>query len=286
MVMEGVWMRSASPMVTDCGVGESEGVRQCMRFGKLIPFSGKSADSFIFSSVCFYALLKGFFGNARKRIGRIRRNHMAKEMLKLAAVERTEDFGTRGSRRLLRQGRIPCVIYGQEKPFSFTVSALEFNRLRGKLTKTSLIEIEIEGRDIVCFLKAVQEDLISDRIIHLDFYEIKRGKILTTKVSITLVGTAVGVREGGVLEQITHDAEIECLPKDLPDKIEVDISKLGVNENISISDIPAIEGVKFLDDPDTTVATIKYVRQDVPAAADEAAPAEGEQAAADKDAKK
>ena len=89
MVMEGVWMRSASPMVTDHGVGESEGVRQCMRFGKLIPFSGKSADSFISHPFVFYVLPKGFFwkcpetnradkeksyGKGNAQVGRRRKN--------------------------------------------------------------------------------------------------------------------------------------------------------------------------------------------------------------------
>ena len=219
---------------------------------------------------------------------------MAKESIRLKGIERTEDFGSRGSRRLLRSGRIPCVVYGQKKPLSFSVNALEFNRLRGKVTKTSLIDLEIEGREEVeCFLKAVQEDLITDRILHLDFYEIKRGKLLTTRVSIVLKGTPVGVREGGVLEQIERDVEIECLPRNLPDVIELDVSKLGANENMSVKDIPAIEGVKFLDDPETTVATVKFVRQDAPAA-ETAQATEGEQATAaaaapadkDKEAKK
>lgn len=174
---------------------------------------------------------------------------------------RIDDFGSRGSRRLVREGRIPCVVYGQSEPVHFSIDAREFSNKRRYITRSTILEIDIDGKQINAFVKDVQEDLLTDKVQHIDFYEILRGKLLQTRVKVVLEGTPTGVRSGGVLEQILHEAEVECFPRHLPDSIKVDVEGLDVNATLLVKDLPLYEGVKYLDDAEATVATIKYVKE-------------------------
>lgn len=179
---------------------------------------------------------------------------------------RTNDFGSAGSRRLVRQGRIPCVVYGQKEPVHFTIDAKEFANKRRYLTMSTILDINLDGTELNAFVKAVQEDFMTDTVKHIDFYEVLKGKLLQTKVKIVLEGTPTGVRNGGVLEHVLYQAEVECFPRNLPDAIKVNVENLDVNETLLVKDLPSYEGVKILDDPDTTVATIKFVKEEAPAA--------------------
>lgn len=189
-----------------------------------------------------------------------------------SAKLRTEDFGSAGSRRLVRQGRIPCVVYGQKEPVHFTIDAKEFANKRRYLTMSTILDIDLEGKELNAFVKAVQEDFMTDTVKHIDFYEVLRGKLLQTKVKVILEGTPTGVRNGGVLEHVLYEAEVECFPRNLPDAIKVNVENLDVNETLLVRDLPQYEGVKVLDDPEATVATIKFVKEDAPQAAEGEAP--------------
>lgn len=189
-----------------------------------------------------------------------------------SAKLRTEDFGSAGSRRLVRQGRIPCVVYGQKEPVHFTIDAKEFANKRRYLTMSTILDIDLEGTELNAFVKAVQEDFMTDTVKHIDFYEVLRGKLLQTKVKVVLEGTPAGVRNGGVLEHVLYEAEVECFPRNLPDAIKVNVENLDVNETLLVRDLPQYEGVKVLDDPEATVATIKFVKEEAPQAAEGEAP--------------
>ena len=195
-----------------------------------------------------------------KKTMRVKEKNMAKEIIKINAEERKSDFGSSGARRLVRKGQIPCVMYGQSTPKHFSISAQSFNAIRKKITKTTLIDLNLSGNEYECLLKDLQENLITDKIIHIDFYEIKRGKLLTARVKINFTGTAQGVREGGTLEQIMHEVEVECMPRFLPESIEVDVSSLKANEILTLADLPKIENVKYLDAENSTVATIRFTK--------------------------
>lgn len=181
---------------------------------------------------------------------------------------RIEDFGTAGSRRLVRQGRIPCVVYGQKEPVHFTIDAKEFANKRRYLTMSTILDINLDGKEFNAFVKDVQEDFMTDTVRHIDFYEVLKGKLLQTKVKVVLEGTPTGVRNGGVLEHVLYQAEVECFPRNLPDAIKVNVENLDVNETLLVKDLPQYEGVKILDDPEATVATIKFVKEEAPAAAE------------------
>ncbi len=187
----------------------------------------------------------------------------------LAAVKRTEDFGSAGSRRLLRSGRIPAVIYGKNEHLHITLDAHEFTNKMRHFSETALLKITVGKKKHECLMKSYQEDLIRTQIKHVDFYEITRGQSLRTMVSITLVGNPAGTREGGVLEQVLYETEIECLPKDLPETLQVDVSALEVNQSMTLGEVAMPSGVKLLDDVHKTIASVKTIRVEV--AADEEA---------------
>ena len=200
---------------------------------------------------------------------------------KLEAELRTSDFGTRGSRRLLRSGRIPAVVYGKGEPLHVTVDARTFNYNKKGYGESTLITLDVKGEKThEVFVKTYQEDLLRNVVHHVDFYEITRGQA----VRIELTGTPAGVREGGVLDQVIHEIEIECLPKDLPEVFTLDVSALAMNESLKVSDINVPEGIKVHADLDATVATVKPVKVEVEApaeTADATADAAGADAAAE-----
>ena len=121
--------------------------------------------------------------------------------------------------------------------------------------------------------------MVRNRINHFDLYEVEAGKLLRTLVGIKLEGAPSGVRDGGVLETGVVEIEIECLPRDLPPRIIVDVSNLGVNESIHVRDLKLPDAVKVLSEGAQVVATVKYISGDkeAPKAAAEGA----EPAAAD-----
>ena len=190
---------------------------------------------------------------------------------KLEAELRTSDFGTRGSRRLLRSGRIPAVVYGKSEPLHVTVDARTFNYNKKGYGESTLITLDVKGeKSHEVFVKTYQEDLLRNVVHHIDFYEITRGQAVRTHVLVELTGTPAGVREGGVLDQVIHEVEIECLPKDLPEVLTLDVSVLAMNESLKVSDIKVAEGIKIHADADATVATVKPVKVEVEAPAADA----------------
>ena len=194
----------------------------------------------------------------------------------LSALRRTEDFGSAGSRRVVRSGRIPAVVYGKKgvEPLFVTLDAKEFRMKRNEFTETTLITLKVsDGEERKVFVKDVQENLLKNCIQHVDFFEVTFGQLLRTKVRVELTGTPNGVRDGGVLEQVVHEVEIECFPRHLPESIVADISSLGLNEAFRVKDLVVADVIKLLDDPDMAIASVKMVKEDAPVAEEAAADA-------------
>jgi large subunit ribosomal protein L25 len=181
--------------------------------------------------------------------------------MKLAGEKRTEDFGSAGSRRLLAQGRIPAVIYGKKDPEHITLDAKEFQNKLRYFSESTLLTIKVGRKSYHVLMKDFQENVMLGKVLHVDFFEVTKGEVLRANVSVVLTGNPEGAKFGGVLEQITHEIEVECLPKDLPKSIEVDVSHLNLNESVHIKEVAVPEGVKFLHTEDMTIATVKGVKE-------------------------
>ncbi len=188
----------------------------------------------------------------------------------LAACRRTV-FGKTAAAKCRSTGRLPAVIYDREgHSTAIDVPYQEFEKLFKTVTESTLISIKLDEKDeYEAFIKDYQYDIVTDKIAHADFYAVERGKLLRTKIRIRLVGSPEALRQGAVLEKGITDLEVECLPKDLPERIIVDVEKLNANESIHIRDITVSEKVKVLTDPDLAVATLKFAKADTPAPAAE-----------------
>jgi len=178
---------------------------------------------------------------------------------------RKDDFGSAGSRRVLATGRIPAVIYGKKDPVHITLDAKEFQNMMRHISESTLLTIKVGRKNHSVLMKDYQENVMKGTIYHIDFYEVTKGEVLRANVPVVLHGNPVGAKFGGVLEQVTHELEVECLPKDLPEHIEVDVSKLGLNESVHLGMVAKIDGVRFMLADDTTIATVKGVKEVVTA---------------------
>lgn len=203
-------------------------------------------------------------------------------------VTTREGTGRSASRRLRKAEKIPAILYGKHtKPENLAVNGPEFVKLRKEIGgKAALIELKRDaGPTALSFLQEIQRDPITDKYLHLDLQEVKENEKMVISVAIHVVGEAYGVKtEGGILETAAHRLRIRCLPKDLPDFIEVNVAELKVGEAIHVSELKSIAGVEFLDDKNQTVVLcVEPPAEEVaatPAADAAAAPAEGAAAAA------
>ncbi len=185
------------------------------------------------------------------------------------------------SRRLRREGKIPAIIYGHDTPKPISVDRKEFHAKFKNSSASTILTIKVGKKEYEVLVKGFQEDYIHEVITHIDFYELERGKLLKTKIPVHVEGSAVGVREGGLLEQRIHELEVECLPKDIPEVIVVDVSDLGIGESIHVRDLKVSEDVKVLNLPDQTIVSITSVKEVVEPEAGEEEVAEGEEAEAE-----
>jgi len=195
--------------------------------------------------------------------------------------------GRGASRRVRHAGGIPGIIYGTlNAPQSVSLDAPEFGRLlKGIAGRAAVIELsENDAGKRLSIIKEIQRDAITDRILHVDLQEVSANEEMELNIKVHTVGDCYGVRvENGILEIVSHEVRIRCLPKDLPAFIEVDISELKVDHAIHLSELPKLPGVKYLGDPHRPIVACVQPAVEVeatPAAAAAAAPAEGAAAAA------
>jgi large subunit ribosomal protein L25 len=182
------------------------------------------------------------------------------------SAKNRQGIGSREARRIRRDGRIPAVLYGRSgKPIALDLDAREFvNRVKN-ISESTIVKVEIDGQAHDAFVKDTQRNIINGNIIHVDFYEVESGTALRARVSVHIHGTPAGVREGGVLEFPLHEIEVECLPKDLPERIDVDVSELKVNQSLHVRDIVLGDGVRLISAADQVVALVKFARTEAAA---------------------
>ncbi|MDC7224250.1 MAG: 50S ribosomal protein L25, partial [Spirochaetales bacterium] len=175
---------------------------------------------------------------------------------KTLSCEARTELGKGASRRYRMAGKIPAVIYGHQEPMSILVDAREFRQNFKTISESTIIELSVGKETFQVLVKDFQQNLIKDSIEHIDFYEVEKGKALRTHVPVVLEGSAPGTKVGGTLEQKIEMFEIECLPKDLVEKITIDVSALELGASIHVRDVVTAEGVQILDAAERTVATV------------------------------
>jgi large subunit ribosomal protein L25 len=166
-------------------------------------------------------------------------------------------------------------MYGRTgKAVTIDLDALEFANGVKNISESTIVKVEIDGKTHEAFVKDTQRNIMDGRILHVDFYEVESGIALRARVSIHLHGSPIGVREGGVLEVPLHEIEVECLPKDLPERLDVDISGLKVNQSIHVRDLDLGAGVRLVSGGDQVVALVKFAKAESAAQSEEEAAAE------------
>ncbi|OBZ15505.1 MULTISPECIES: 50S ribosomal protein L25/general stress protein Ctc [Bacillales] len=166
---------------------------------------------------------------------------------------------TKGELRQLRlQGKIPGVIYGKQldNAAQVTVDSKELQALlRSHPNAVLEINVPSHGKTSV-MISEIQRDSLSRQVLHVDFHQINMNENVRANVRITAEGDSQGVREGGILQVILHELEVQCLPGNIPDSVSVDISALAIGESVLVSDLKLPKGVESLAEPEQVVVTI------------------------------
>lgn len=196
-------------------------------------------------------------------------------------AKQRDSKGKNDARRLRREGLVPLTIYGGEGgSISATAPLAELAAiLRSDTGHNTLFTLDVEGvgaSDVIFHDRQI--DPVRGRLVHADLRRLVAGQKIEVTVPVHLTGEPIGVTEGGgVLEQLLRDLEIKCSPRDIPEAINVDVSNLGVHDVLHVSDIPVGEEIEIVTDPETVLATVGIVREEVEAApVDAEAPAEPE----------
>lgn len=206
------------------------------------------------------------------------------EEIKLEAQVRGE-LGTRKTKAVRRSDFIPGIVYGQEKkPTAVKIDRRTFERIeRQHKGESVVLHLQIkEGdkklKDYSTIVKEIQHDPVTDRILHVDFHHISLTEEIEVKVALVAKGEAVGVKqEGGSLEHVLWELDIVCLPTQIPQNIEVDVSHLKLNESVYLKDVVLPEGIKTKHDKEAIIFTVVPPMKEIkPEEAAAAAPAEVE----------
>jgi len=184
-------------------------------------------------------------------------------MEKIALTAQVREKAGKGVARGLRRSQVvPAVLYSRGKSVPIALGNKEVTRiLNAKGGEHALISLKVEGAkgaaERMALIKDYQLDPITSSLLHVDLMEVAMNEKVKIPVAVHLSGASIGVKEGGILQYGIRDVEVECLPYQIPDHIEINISALKVNESLHVRDIAIAEGVRILTDGDATVVTIQ-----------------------------
>jgi large subunit ribosomal protein L25 len=189
---------------------------------------------------------------------------MSSDRITLEVSERGADqVGSRNARRLRKEGLVPGVLYGKGHTRAIVVDE---RRLRGVLTGPSglhaIVDVVIEGQTTPhhAVLKDFQRHPIRGTLTHVDFHEVRLDRPIQATVSVQLLGESPGSKQGGSVQQVTREVQVEALPTGIPEHVELDISTLEVGDTLRVEDLVPVDGVTFLDDPQLVLATCSVPR--------------------------
>jgi large subunit ribosomal protein L25 len=171
------------------------------------------------------------------------------------AAEKREDSGKGVARKLRASGRVPAILYGHGMPpLPLSVDSKElFHVFHTGAGANVLVELVVDGTEHLAMPREVQRDHIKGRFIHVDFLIVRHDEKIEIDVPVRVVGESPGVKAGGVLEHHLWDIRVECLPTNVPEAIEVDVSALEIGDSLRVADLTAPNGVTILANPDESV---------------------------------
>lgn len=185
-------------------------------------------------------------------------------MDKMQLVVDSRQASNKGAaRELRRNGRIPAVLYGEGDPKAVSVDAKEWSTRFRNITSNTIVILKLGNDEHNVLVKDTQDDILSGRVNHIDFYAIHAGQKLNTQVPVHLEGTPHGVLEGGILEHKIDELDVVCLPKDIPSFFTVDISHLGIGESLHVGEIAVPEGVEVRTEENLTVVVVSHAKAEV-----------------------
>ena len=173
--------------------------------------------------------------------------------------EKRDVFGKNASRRLRQEGRVPANLYGDKaENASLSLDKRDiFQILRSETGENTIFKVSYDSKTRDVMIKEVQVSPVSGELLHVDLILISMDKEIRVTVPFILTGEAIGVKaEGGFVDFVTREVELECLPKAIPEHIEVDISELHLHQSVKLEDISLPEGAKWVSDPETVIAMI------------------------------
>ena len=205
----------------------------------------------------------------------------------LQAKER-EERGKNAARRLRASGMTPAVLYGDGESTSLSIPTKIVDYTLQHFGDNALYDIAVGGNTSTARVVDAHRDPVSGTLVHVDFAPVNMREIIEVTVPLAVVGDAPGVDEGGVLQQVAYEVQVESLPGDIPQEITLDVSGLGMNENLTLGDLTLPEGVTLLSDPEEVAATItaptEITEEEMEAAGIVEEPTDEEEAAADEEA--
>jgi large subunit ribosomal protein L25 len=171
------------------------------------------------------------------------------------SAEVRKDIGKR-AKRLLREGKVPGIYYGHGQSNIMIAMGERALQPLYKSSAASIINLTLDDGSVhTCVLRDVQFDPVTDKPIHFDLFGLSENEELTIEVPVTIVGTAKGVRDGGILQHVLHRLRISCLPKNIPDRVEINVENLEINKSIHVKDL-TIPNVKVLENENSTVVAV------------------------------
>ncbi len=198
-------------------------------------------------------------------------------------AEKREAFGKNESRRLRKAGLIPAVLYGADGnsvPLTLRKTDI-FTILKSETGENTIFKVSYNSEIKNAMIKELQRNPVTDEILHADFIQIALDKTIRVSVPVVSIGEAVGVKtEGGFVDFVTREIEIECLPMSIPENFEVDISNLHLRQSLKVGEIAPAEGIRIVSSPETVLVVIEppAKEEEVPVeAAEEEIIAEGQE---------
>lgn len=205
--------------------------------------------------------------------------------LQALQVSARKDTGKKAARKVRGEGHVPLVLYGGDKePVGLSVNERLLDLLlHGKAGEHAIVQLDVKDNpelNTPALIKEVQHHKVQGNVLHADFMRIRLDEKIITLVAVKILGQAVGIVEGGVLDHVLREIEVECLALEVPDSFEADVTNLAIGDSLKVSDLTSPDNVAILTDPTRTLIAIhapRVIEEEAPAELEEGEIPEGEE---------